>query len=217
MLLFVVIERGSMHPMLPVGLFANAVFSWISFSVLLSSATFFGMLFVLNLYFLTGAGYTPLQTGAAMLPLALCATCGNLVSAKLSQKISPMRLMIGGAVVRLVAFLATAAVIGSSTYSLIALPLLLIGFGAGLSNPMAIAVLLSAADRKYSGITSGISTATGQLGASIGVAVFGAFLADPQRVAEGTRIAAAISIASTILIILIIGSLERYRQRTVVK
>jgi DHA2 family methylenomycin A resistance protein-like MFS transporter len=128
-----------------------------------------------------------------------------------------MRLMIGGAVVRLVAFLATAAVIGSSTYSLIALPLLLIGFGAGLSNPMAIAVLLSAADRKYSGITSGISTATGQLGASIGVAVFGAFLADPQRVAEGTRIAAAISIASTILIILIIGSLERYRQRTVVK
>jgi hypothetical protein len=68
---------------------------------------------------------------------------------------------------------------------------------------MAISVLLSTADKKYAGITAGISTATGQLGASIGVAIFGAFL-DAQRVADGTRIAATISAASAAMIILIV-------------
>jgi uncharacterized membrane protein YeaQ/YmgE (transglycosylase-associated protein family) len=81
---------------------------------------------------------------------------------------------------------------------------------------MAISVMLSAVDKKYSGITSGISTATGQLGASIGVAIFGAFLADAHRVADGTRIAAIISAASTALIILIIWHLWRRRDHTLV-
>jgi len=42
--------------MLPLFLFSNPVFSWVSFAVLLGSAAFFGMLFVMNLYFLQGAG-----------------------------------------------------------------------------------------------------------------------------------------------------------------
>jgi hypothetical protein len=74
---------------------------------------------------------------------------------------------------------------------------------------MAISVMLSTTDKKYAGITSGVTTATGQLGASIGVAIFGAFLADAQRIADGTRIAATISIASTVLIMLIITHLRR--------
>jgi MFS transporter, DHA2 family, methylenomycin A resistance protein len=86
-------------------------------------------------------------------------------------------------------------------------PLPLIGLGGGLSNPMAISLMLASTDKKYSGITSGVSTATGQLGASIGVAIFGAFLADAHRIADGTRIAAVISAASTALIILIVWNL----------
>jgi uncharacterized membrane protein YeaQ/YmgE (transglycosylase-associated protein family) len=81
---------------------------------------------------------------------------------------------------------------------------------------MAISVMLSTTDKKYSGITSGISTATGQLGASIGVAIFGAFLADAHSIADGTCVAATISTASTALIVLIIWRLWRQRDRTLV-
>jgi DHA2 family methylenomycin A resistance protein-like MFS transporter len=201
---FVIIERKSKYPMLPLFLFSNPIFSWVSFAVLLGSAVFFGMLFVLNLYFQQGAGYTPLQTGMAMLPLALFATTGNIASARLAHMINPLSLMLAGAAFRLIGFAGIALASTGFSYPLIALPLLLIGLGGGLSNPMAISVMLSTTDKKYSGITSGISTATGQLGASIGVSIFGAFLADAHRIADGTRIAATISTASTALIILIV-------------
>jgi MFS transporter, DHA2 family, methylenomycin A resistance protein len=174
------------------------------------------MLFVLNLYFLLGAGYTPLQTGIAMMPLALLATTGNLASARLAHRINPMGLMIAGAAFRLIGFAGIALASTGFSYPLIALPLLLIGLGGGLSNPMAISVMLSTTDKKYSGITSGISTAAGQLGASIGVAIFGAFLADAHSIADGTRVAATISTASTALIILIVWRLWRQRDRTLV-
>lgn len=213
---FVTIERKSKSPMLPLFLFSSPVLSWVSFTVLLGSAAFFGMLFVLNLYFLQGAGYTPFQTGIAMLPLALFATTGNLTSARLAHRINPMSLMLAGAAFRLIGFAGIALASTGFSYPLIALPLLLIGLGGGLSNPMAISVMLSTVDKKYSGITSGVSTATGQLGASIGVAIFGAFLADPHRIADGTRIAAVISTVSTALIILIIWHLWRQRARALV-
>jgi MFS transporter, DHA2 family, methylenomycin A resistance protein len=206
---FVMIERKSKSPMLPLHLFSNPVFSWIILAVLTGAATFFGMLFVLNLYFLLGAGYTPLQTGLAMLPLALFATAGNVASARLAHAIRPLSLMLAGAALRLIGFAGIAVASAGFSYPLIALPLLLIGFGGGLSNPMAISVMLSTTDKRYAGITSGVATATGQLGASIGVAIFGAFLADVQRIADGTRIAATISIASTVLIMLIISHLLR--------
>jgi DHA2 family methylenomycin A resistance protein-like MFS transporter len=213
---FVIIERRSKSPMLPLFLFSNPFFSWVSFAVLLGSAVFFGMLFVLNIYFLRGAGYTPLQTGIAMLPLALFATTGNLTSARLAHRISAMGLMIAGAAFRLIGFAGVAVASVGFSYQLMALPLLLIGFGGGLSNPMAISVMLSTTEKKYSGITSGIATAIGQLGAAIGVAIFGAFLADAHRISDGTRIAATMSTASTALIVLIIWRLWRQRDRTLV-
>jgi DHA2 family methylenomycin A resistance protein-like MFS transporter len=215
-LAFVIIERKSKSPMLPLVVFANPVFSWVVLAVLMGSAVFFGMLFVLNLYFLQGAGYTPLQTGLAMMPLALFATTGNLASARLAHTISPIGLMLAGAALRLIGFAGIAAASTALSYPLIALPLLLTGLGAGLSNPMAISVLLATVDKTYSGITSGVATATGQLGASIGVAVFGAFLADAHRVSDGTRVAATMSAALTALIVLIVWLLWRQRERTAV-
>ena len=209
---FVIIERRSKAPMLPLFLFSNPVFSWTLFTVLSGSAAFFGMLFVLNLYFLQGAGYTPLQTGMAMMPLALLATSGNLASARLAHMINPMGLMLVGAAVQLIGFAGIALTSSGFSYPLMAIPMLLIGFGAGLRAPIATSVILSTIDKKYSGITSGTATAAGQLGASIGVAIFGAFLADAHRIADGTTIAATISAASSALTVLIVWHLWRRRE-----
>ena len=208
-LFFVIIEYRSEAPMLPLFLFSNSAFSWISFSVLLGSSAFFGILFVLNLYFLRGAGYTPLQTGVVLLPLALFATVGNRVSAKRAARTKPMSLMIAGAGFRLIGFVGIAWASSRPFPALMAASLLLIGFGSGLSNPMTISTLLSTTDKKYAGIVSGSATAIGQLGASIGVAVFGAFLAAAPNIADGTRSSALVCAALTGLIILIFQILRR--------
>jgi len=208
---FVLVERRSASPMFPLSLFSSPVLSWISVATLLGSAAFFGILFVLNLYFLKGAGYTPLHTGMAMLPLALFATAGNIASARLAHVASPLGLMLTGSMLRLVAFAGVALASTALSYPLIALPLALVGFGSGLSNPMAISLVLSATDKKHSGATSGVLTTIGQLGAAIGVAIFGTFLADADRIADGTRTAAAICVALTAMNIAIIGRLWRRR------
>ncbi len=210
---FVIIERTSRSPMLPPSLFSNPVFSWVCVTVLLSSATFFGMLFVLSLYFLQSAGYTPLQTGLAMLPFALLATAGNLASARLADRIGPMGLMLVGSAVRLIGFAGLALGGADVSYPLMALELILIGFGSGLGNPMTISVLISAVDRKYSGVASGMSRATGQLGSAIGVAIFGAFLADPRHISDGARLAAGMSTGSTAFVTLVIWHVWRHRDR----
>jgi DHA2 family methylenomycin A resistance protein-like MFS transporter len=212
---FVIIERKSTSPILPLSLFSNLVFSWICFTVLISSATFFGMLFVLSLYFLQSAGYTPLQTGLAMLPFALLATTGNLASARLAHRISPISLMLVGSAVRLIGFAGLAFGGADVFYPLMALELILMGFGSGLGNPMTISVLISTVDKKYSGVASGISRATRQLGSAIGVAIFGAFLADTHHIACGTRLAASISTASTAFVTIVIWHLWRQRDRAI--
>jgi DHA2 family methylenomycin A resistance protein-like MFS transporter len=212
---FVIIERKSTSPILPLSLFSNPVLSWICSTVLMSSATFFGMLFVLNLYFLQRAGYTPLQTGLAMLPFALLATAGNLAAARLAHRISPMSLMLVGSGVRLIGFAGLAFGGAGVFYPLMALELMLMGFGSGLGNPMTISLLISTVDKKYSGVASGISRATGQLGSAIGVAIFGAFLADPHRISDGTRLAASISTVSTAIVTLVIWHVWRQRARAI--
>jgi len=100
-------------------------------------------------------------------------------------------------------------------HRLLALELILMGFGSGLGNPMTISVLISTVDKKYSGVASGISRATGQLGAATGVAIFGAFLADPHHIAAGTRLAASISTASTAFVTLVIWHVWRQRDRAI--
>jgi DHA2 family methylenomycin A resistance protein-like MFS transporter len=212
---FVIIERKSISPILPLSVFSNPVFSWICFAVLTSSATFFGMLFVLNLYFLQGAGYTPLQTGLAMLPFALLATAGNLASSGLAHRMSPLSLMLVGSAIRLIGFAGLAFLGADVFYPLIALELILMGFGSGLGNPMTISVLMSTVDKKYSGVAAAFSRAAGQLGSAIGVAIFGAFLADPHHIADGTRLAASISTALGAFVTLVIWYLWRQRDRAI--
>ena len=53
---------------------------------------------------------------------------------------------------------------------------------------MSISVLISAADKRYAGVTSGLSSTTGQVGAAIGIAVFGGLLVDRSRIAHGIQI-----------------------------
>ncbi|MFM0068823.1 MFS transporter [Paraburkholderia aspalathi] len=212
---FVVVERKTRAPMLPLFLFANPVFSWICYIFMSGSAAFFGMIFVLSLYFQRIAGLTPLQTGVALLPLSLCVMAGNIASARLAHKIDPMNLMFAGAAIRLVGFACVAFVSADYSYIFIAPLLLLIGFGGGLGSPMSTSVFMSTVDRQYSGIASGVSRATGQIGSAIGVAIFGGLVANMHQIAQGMRIAATISTVLTASIVLIVWYLFRRSSRAV--
>jgi DHA2 family methylenomycin A resistance protein-like MFS transporter len=209
---FVIIERKSKSPMLPLFLFSNPLFSTVAYMFLSGSAAFFGMLFVLSLYFQDFVGYTPLQTGIALLPLSVCVLAGNIISGKLLHRLTPLQLMLIGGVVRLVGFVGLAFVDIDFPYPVIATLLALVGFGGGLGAPMSTSIFMSTVDKPYMGIASGISRATAQIGSALGVAIFGAFIGDAHDMVFGTKMAALLAAILTGSII--VTNFYLLRQRT---
>jgi DHA2 family methylenomycin A resistance protein-like MFS transporter len=205
---FVTIEHKSASPMLPLSLVSNPVFSW-------------DLLYcpdIISYFFRDAIRAEPLFSAErgvhafANRPrdAAVCAPCNgrHLASARLAHRISPISLMLVGSAVRLIGFAGLAFGGADVFYPLMALELILMGFGSGLGNPMTISDLISTVDKKYAGVVaSGISRATGQLGSAIGVAIFGAFPADPHHIASGTRLAASISTLSTAFVTFVIWHL----------
>jgi DHA2 family methylenomycin A resistance protein-like MFS transporter len=86
-LALVAIERRARSPRLPLLLFSNSIFSLICYIFMSGAATCFGMVFELSPYLQKLAGYTPLQTGIALLPLSVFRAGRQRASAKLMQRI----------------------------------------------------------------------------------------------------------------------------------
>ncbi len=79
---FLTIEARRAQPMLPLSFFRNGTFSGAAVVAMATTLTFFGLIFVLSLYFQQVRGYSPLRTGLAFLPLTAVVTAGNMVSGR---------------------------------------------------------------------------------------------------------------------------------------
>ncbi|NIF92161.1 MFS transporter [Burkholderia sp. Cy-637] len=202
-LCFIAIERRSASPMLPLTLFSNPTFSLVCYVFLAGAVAFFGMLFVLSLYFQMARSFSPLQTGLALLPLTISIMAGNLLSRRLVSRAGPLVLMLLGTGIRLIGFVVMTLTVTGASYVPVASSLVLVGLGAGLGSPMSTSVFMSAVPGQYSGIASGILRSTGQLGAAIGVAVFGALLVGPRALPIGMSMAALWSAVLTVTIVLV--------------
>ncbi|MFM0617427.1 MFS transporter [Paraburkholderia nemoris] len=200
---FIVIERRSRSPMLPLHLFSNSTFSLICYVFLSGATAFFGMLFVLSLFFQQGRGYTPLQTGFALLPLSVGVVIGNTASGKLVSRFDPLRLMLMGSGIRLIGF--TTMIFAGTEISrpVIEAQLLLVGLGAGLGSPMSTSIFMSTVGRSYTGIASGIARSTGQVGSAFGIAIFGSLLPAAHDSSEALSVAAFLAAAVTASILAI--------------
>jgi MFS transporter, DHA2 family, methylenomycin A resistance protein len=65
----------------------------------------------------------------------------------------------------------------------LALPLFIIGAGAGITTPAMNLAVLDSVDRTQSGLASGVLNSARQTGGVIGVALLGALLGDPATLA----------------------------------
>ena len=66
---FVLLEHRQRVPMLDLSLFKNSTFAGANVTMLLVALAMFGVFFFNSLYLGQVLGYSPIQTGAAFLPL----------------------------------------------------------------------------------------------------------------------------------------------------
>lgn len=168
---YVLDERRSAHPMLPLGIFANRNFSAANAMTLLVYAALGAVLFFLVLQLQTVSGYGALEAGIATLPITVCMLLLASKGGELGTRIGPRIPMTVGPIVMAVGTLLLLRVGADVDYWTDVLPGLTV-FGLGLAlmvAPLTATVLASAAD-EHAGIASGVNNAVARAGSLLAVA-----------------------------------------------
>src|SRR4051812_9944034 len=178
---FLMVERLSAAPMLPLGLFRIRAFSAAQVSAFSISASFFALFVYLTLYLQGVLHLSPLEAGLGYLPSTGLLFLASAAAAPGLRRVRPGSVVVAGlALVSLGLALMLRADAHSSWTAL--LPgLLVTGVGTGLFNPAVSAVALSSTPPEQSGLAAGVNDTFRHAGIAVGVAAFGALVPAADR------------------------------------
>jgi EmrB/QacA subfamily drug resistance transporter len=168
---YVVDERRSDHPMLPLGIFSDRTFSAANAMTLVVYAALGAVLFFLVLQLQTVSGYTALEAGVATLPITICMLFLAKKGGELATRIGPRIPMTFGPLVMSLGTLLLLRVGPDVSYVRDVLPGLTV-FGLGLALMVAplTSTVLAAAPDEHAGIASGVNNAVARAGSLLAVA-----------------------------------------------
>ncbi len=190
---FVFQERRARHPMLPVSLFRHRLFSLTSIVGLLVNVAFYGLIFVLSLYFQQVNGLSPFATGLAFLPMMGAVLPVNLLAARAAERFGAPAIIATGAAIAAAGCVALIGIDRGTSYWMIGVQLVAIGGGLGLLVPPLTSTLLGSVEKARSGVAAGVLNSTRQTGSVLGVALFGSLVSQANAFIRGAREALMIS------------------------
>jgi EmrB/QacA subfamily drug resistance transporter len=169
---FAVIERRVASPLIPAGFLHRRVTLVPNLLQLLLGVAGISSLFLLTLYTQQVLRYTPLEAGAAYLPLAAGVASASGVANKLVGRTGARPLAIAGLAIAGAGMLVLGHAPAGADYLTQVLPgMVILGLGAGLSFVSITTAALGAVDDSAAGIASGLLSTTVQIGGALGVAV----------------------------------------------
>lgn len=173
---FVLWERASGHPMLPLGLFRRRRFWVASTTSGLNMFALFGAMFVLTQFLQFHLGYTALQAGIRILPVAAVLAVAAPVSAVLVRLAgSKITIALGLAAIT-TGLWHLSTMTAASTYADSLPGMILLGLGAGLVMPAAAESVMGSLPRGQTGVGAATNGTSIQVGGALGVAVIGSLL-----------------------------------------
>jgi DHA2 family methylenomycin A resistance protein-like MFS transporter len=191
--LFIVQERRTRQPMLPLSLFHHRLFSLASLVGLLVNVAFYGLIFVLSLYFQQINGLSALATGLAFLPMMGAVLVVNLLTARATERFGAPMMIAAGAGIAAAGCIALLGVERGSGYGQVCAQLVAMGAGLGLLVPPLTSMLLGSVEKSRSGVAAGVLNSTRQTGSVIGVALFGSLLEHKGAFMTGVHLSLVIS------------------------
>ena len=177
LVLFVLLERRTAQPMLDVGLFRNPRFTAASGSVAISFFALQGFIFLVTQYLQFIKTFSPLSTGVRLLPVAASVAVASVAGTRLSVRVGNKVVVTTGLLFFATGILWTATVTASTAYLTIALQMLFLGTGMGLTSAPATEAIMGAVPRAKAGVGSAVNDATRLFGGTLGVAVVGSVAA----------------------------------------
>jgi EmrB/QacA subfamily drug resistance transporter len=169
-------ERRAEHPMLRIQFFRNPRFSAASGAIAMAFFALFGSVFLLTQHLQFVLGYTPLQAGVRILPIAALIVAAPL-SARLTERIGIKIVVVAGLLIVAGALWLLSTVQLSDGYGKVAAALALLGTGMGLTMAPATESIMGSLPLAKAGVGSAMNDTTRQVGGALGVAVLGSILA----------------------------------------
>ena len=204
---FLLHERRTANPMLPLSIFSSRQFASANLVTLVVYAALGGVFFLLVVFLQTSLGYSPVAAGAAALPVTVLMLLLSVRFGALAQRIGPrLPLTVGPLLLGAGMLLMTTIEPGDSYVAGVLPPVAVFGLGlAGTVAPVT-ATALAAADERHSGVASGVNNAVSRFAGLLAVAALpvvaglsGGDFEDPAAFADGFR--AAMFVASGLAVL----------------
>lgn len=167
---FVVVERRADYPLVPFSLFSSRIFSAANLMTFLVYGALGAMMFFVVLQLQTSAGFTPLASGVATLPITVILLLLSARMAVLAQRTGPRLPMASGPVVCAAGVLVLSRIGPGTGWGLVLSGMVVFGLGLALLVSPLTAAVLAAAPVRLAGAASGINTAVARTGTLLAVA-----------------------------------------------
>jgi EmrB/QacA subfamily drug resistance transporter len=178
---FVLFELARDEPMLDPRLFASRGFGVGSLSLTLQFFAQFGFLFISLQYLQFVLGYSPLEAGASILPMALMLMAISPRAPGLARRVGVR--VVGGVGLALmgVGFLVFTTLSTDSSYWTFGTGALITGIGLALATSPATTAIVSSLPSHRQGIASAVNDLSREVGGAFGIAVLGSVLNSGYR------------------------------------
>jgi EmrB/QacA subfamily drug resistance transporter len=173
---FVAWERRVEHPMLPLGLFRSPRFSVASLAIAFCHFGVLGMIFALTQYLQFAHGFSPLQAGAAMVPVALGMILGSDSGSRLAARLGTTRVVTAGLCGLVLTYASTLLWTPGLTYWAIGPTIFALSFTSGWVMAPATGSIMGAVPVGRAGVASAMNDVTRLTGGALGIAVVGSVI-----------------------------------------
>ncbi|MET8878228.1 MFS transporter [Nocardia sp. NPDC004604] len=185
---FVMIERKSKHPLMPLGIFRSHSISMGNLVSFVISGAINGQVVLVTFYIQNILGYGPQKAGLAELAAGLTTFLVATMTARLVRRTGARWLLIIGSLLYAVGLVWISHMPVDGGYlDAVFFPLEFLALGMGLLLPCMTIVSTAGASADESGLVSGVSSTTRQVGGAIGVAAFVSIAAAVSKHTSGSE------------------------------
>ncbi|MFD7551906.1 MFS transporter [Streptomyces sp. NPDC059816] len=163
-IVFLVVERRTAAPMLPLSIFRSRLFSATNAMTLCLYAAIGGILFLLPVQLQTALGWNALEAGTATLPITVLMLLLSARAGELTRRVGPTLPLVTGPLVAAIGVLLMVRVRPGSSYVADVLPaVVVLGVGMSLFVAPLTATVLASVDATRAGLASGVNNTAARI------------------------------------------------------
>lgn len=199
------LEKGAalrpegVRPLLPLSLFREIRLTATNIIGLLLSFGYYGLLFVVTLYFQQERHLSPMATGFALLPSVCMGFLAAPLSSRLTARSGPYLPMAGALLLGSVGFLGWLAAGPDTPYPVLLFALMATGLATPVTVVAATVAIMEASPAEKAGVASAVFNVSRQVGCALGVALFGTLLGSAGGRIGGLHTSAVIAAVAFLL------------------